>query len=208
MPADNSLDKETRRIDQMRPDKSNQYQIYQKSQNQLLQIQAAQKQNLMLQRAQGNALRNQNATLQQAAQLAAMSGAGGSVYQGVNPQTQATLQKYGMGKPRFQRQQSSSQQRNGQNVIIHNNTTNNTTNNVNAGGYGGPVQGRSLALKDPTIGFKTWIANTFAKQQEQAQIRDREFEKEKQRLREILIKCIVSSKVLVKLYLNVLTLEK
>lgn len=177
MPADNSIDKETRSIDQMRATKDNQYQIYQKSQNQLLQIQAAQKQNLAIQRANSNAMRAQNATLQQAAQLAAMSGGGGYVQQSVNPQTQAALQKYGMGKPRFQRQQNSSQQVSKQNVVIHNNTTNNTTNNVNAGGYGGPVQGRELRLRDNTIGFKTWISNTFLKQEEQAQLRDREYEK-------------------------------
>ena len=177
MPADNSIDKETRSIDQMRATKDNQYQIYQKSQNQLLQIQAAQKQNLAIQRANSNAMRAQNATLQQAAQLAAMSGGGGYVQQSVNPQTQAALQKYGMGKPRFQRQQNSSQQVSRQNVVIHNNTTNNTTNNVNAGGYGGPVQGRELRLRDNTIGFKTWISNTFLKQEEQAQLRDREYEK-------------------------------
>ena len=120
MPADNSIDKETRSIDQMRATKDNQYQIYQKSQNQLLQIQAAQKQNLAIQRANSNAMRAQNATLQQAAQLAAMSGGGGYVQQSVNPQTQAALQKYGMGKPRFQRQQNSSQQVSKQNVVIHN----------------------------------------------------------------------------------------
>lgn len=176
--ADSSIDKKTQQINNMRVDKGKEYQVYQKAQNQLLQIQAAQRQTLANQRAISSAQANQMATMQQAAQLAAMSGGQGAYQQRVNPQTQAALSKYGMGKPRFQRQQYSNQQKQGQNVVIHNHTTTNTTNNVDArGAYGGPVQGRALAFKDNNIAFKTWISNAFAKQNEQSQIRERNYEK-------------------------------
>ena len=180
--ADKSLDKRTRQIDQTRVNKGNELEMMQKAQNQFLAIQAERKENLMQQRTIMGMEQQQNMALMEGAQIAASNNMG--VPQTVDPRTQAVLSKYGLGRPRFQRTSQHSQQVTKQNVVIHNTTNNNTTNNI--GGYGGPVQGRELAFRSPnndsTEKFKIWLANSYARQQQQAVVRNREYEKREDNL--------------------------
>lgn len=179
--ADKSLDQKTRKIDQTRVQKGNELETMQKAQNQFLAIQAERKQNLAQQRTIMGMDQQQNAMMMQGAQIIAANGRDKGVPQTVDPRTQAVMNKYGMGRPKFQHNTQRSQQVTKQNVTIHNTTNNNTTNNVNAGGYGGPVQGRALAFRgggnESTEKFKVWLNNSYARQQQQAQIRNREYEK-------------------------------
>lgn len=55
--------------------------------------------------------------------------------------------------------------------VVINNNTQVSTNNVVAG----PVQGRALAFKDPTIKFKTWMEGVMAKEKESLQKVDAEY---------------------------------
>ena len=179
--ADKSLDRDTRRIDQARVQKGKELEMMQQAQNQFLAIQAERKQNLTEQRNIMGMEQQHNMSLMQGAQIAASGNNDPGIPQTVDPRTQAVMNKYGMGRPRFQKTTQHSQQVTKQNVVIHNTTNNNTTNNVNAGGYGGPVQGRALTFRntgnDSTEKFKVWLTNSYARQQQQATIRNREYEK-------------------------------
>ena len=138
--------------------------------------------------AEGDARENQ--AMLQAAELGMLGAAGGAMavenatpVQQTSPQTQAILSKYGVGKPRNQTTTSRSVQQTPTKITINNNTTNNTTNNVAvpAANIGGPVQGRTLAIKQqPDPGqarFKTWISNAFARQNQAAAQREKEYQR-------------------------------
>lgn len=185
--ADKSLDKRTRQIDQTGIRNGNEFELMQKAQNQFMAIQAERKQNLDQQRTIMGMEQQQNAILTQGAQIAAVDDSRDmGIPQTVDPRTQTILNRYGMGKPRFQTSTARSQQVTKQNVVIHNTTNNNTTNNVVAGGYGGPVMGRELAFRksnnDSAEKFKVWLANSYARQQQQAVVRNREYEKREDNL--------------------------
>ncbi len=185
--ADKSLDKRTRQIDQTGIRNGNEFELMQKAQNQFMAIQAERKQNLDQQRTIMGMEQQQNAILTQGAQLAAVDDSRDmGIPQTVDPRTQTILNRYGMGKPRFQTSTARNQQVTKQNVVIHNTTNNNTTNNVVAGGYGGPVMGRELAFRksnnDSAEKFKVWLANSYARQQQQAVVRNREYEKREDNL--------------------------
>lgn len=179
--ADKSLDRDTRRIDQARVQKGRELEMMQQAQNQFLAIQAERKQNLTEQRNIMGMEQQHNMSLMQGAQIAASGSNDPGIPQTVDPRTQAVMNKYGMGRPKFQKSSQRTQQVTKQNVVINNTTNNNTTNNVNAGGYGGPVQGRALSFRntgnDSTEKFKVWLTNSYARQQQQATIRNREYEK-------------------------------
>lgn len=179
--ADKSLDRDTRRIDQARVQKGKELEMMQQAQNQFLAIQAERKQNLTEQRNIMGMEQQHNMSLMQGAQIAASGSNDPGIPQTVDPRTQAVMNKYGMGRPRFQKSSQHTQQVTKQNVVINNTTNNNTTNNVNAGGYGGPVQGRALSFRntgnDSAEKFKVWLTNSYARQQQQATIRNREYEK-------------------------------
>lgn len=179
--ADKSLDRDTRRIDQARVQKGRELEMMQQAQNQFLAIQAERKQNLTEQRNIMGMEQQHNMSLMQGAQIAAAGSNDPGIPQTVDPRTQAVMNKYGMGRPKFQKSSQRTQQVTKQNVVINNTTNNNTTNNVNAGGYGGPVQGRALSFRNPgndsTEKFKVWLTNSYARQQQQATIRNREYEK-------------------------------
>ena len=140
--------------------------------------------------AEGDA--RENAAMLQAAELGMLGGAAGGMgatienvtpVQQTSPTTQALLSKYGVGKPKNQRVSTRNVQVTPQKITINNNTTNNTTNNVAIppANVGGPVQGRTLAIKQqPDQGqarFKTWISNAFARQNQAAQQREKEYQR-------------------------------
>ena len=188
--AENKLDAKTRRIAQAgRPDVGKEASAYQTAEKQLLAIQAEQQRNLEMAKLSAKSDAQQNQLLSQAAEVAMASTAASdgmeAVTQQVNPATQAVLNKYGMGQPKFQRTQSRTQQITRQNVVINNNTTNETTNNIQVPpNLGGPLQGRPLQFKPGSYAenggagkFKLWLSQAFAKQKEESDKRERDYER-------------------------------
>lgn len=160
-------------------------------QSSIQEIQGERMNNLRNARASAEGDARENQAMLQAAELATIGGVGATAAGIENatpvgqtsPQTQALLSKYGVGRPKHQSTTSRSVQQTPQKITINNTTTNNTTNNVAvpAANIGGPVQGRTLAIKqNPDQGqarFKTWISNAFAKQNQAAQAREKEYQR-------------------------------
>lgn len=190
MPGENAEDRARRAIEARDPKQGQEMQQVQALQSSIQEIQGERNNNLMTARmgAEGDARENQ--AMLQAAELGMLGAAGGAMavenatpVQQTSPQTQAILSKYGVGKPRNQTTTTRSVQQTPTKITINNNTTNNTTNNVAvpAANIGGPVQGRTLAIKQqPDPGqarFKTWISNAFARQNQAAAQREKEYQR-------------------------------
>jgi len=184
--AEQNLDARTKNIAGQRLNNGNEMEVRQLAQNQLLAIQAEQKQNLAMQRTLASADTQNNSNLAQAAVMAQQASENNNIVQApINPATQQILSQYGYNQPSVQKySQRSSQQITKQNITINNyNTSTNTTNNnnqISAGGIGGgPIQGRALAFKQDngTGKFQVWLNNTFARQNEMAAKRDKEYMK-------------------------------
>lgn len=186
--AAEDIENKVRKMSSQKPEDGKDLQQLQEAQNQIVQINAERQRNLQTARLENNADAANNETMSQAVEMAALGGLGGGAavqqqVQAMNPQTQAVLGKYGLGQPKVQRTSSRSVQVTPQKITINNNTTNTTTNNVAvpAANIGGPVQGRTLAVKqNPDEGqarFKTWISNAFAKQNQQAAAREKEYQR-------------------------------
>lgn len=186
--AAEDIENKVRKMSFQKPEDGKDLQQLQEAQNQIVQINAERQGNLQTARLENNADAANNETMSQAVEMAAFGGLGGGAavqqqVQAMNPQTQAVLGKYGLGQPKVQRTSSRSVQVTPQKITINNNTTNTTTNNVAvpAANIGGPVQGRTLAVKqNPDEGqarFKTWISNAFAKQNQQAAAREKEYQR-------------------------------
>jgi len=180
--AEKSIEEKTRKLASQRPEAGREFEQMQAAQNQLLEIQAAQKQNLMERRVMANSQAEQNQILAQAANVGAQSVAGNMQ---LNQATQQTMGRYGLSQPRTssQTKQRSSEVVTRQNVTIHNNTTNITNNTVPAN-IGGPVQGRPIQFQQPAAQadggmgkFKNWLNQTFARQEDAAKRRDREYQR-------------------------------
>lgn len=181
------IENKVRKMSSQKPEDGKDLQQLQEAQNQIVQINAERQGNLQTARLENNADAANNETMSQAVEMAALGGLGGAAVQqqvqAMNPQTQAVLGKYGLGQPKVQRTSSRSVQVTPQKITINNNTTNTTTNNVAvpAANVGGPVQGRTLAIKqnpdESQARFKTWIANAFAKQNQQAAVREKEYQR-------------------------------
>lgn len=167
-----NIEKNTKKLDSKATEKGEKFQDLQKVQNQILQIQAEREKNLATQRAMSGAETANNQVLAQAAGVMAEGAALGAG-------TQAVLGRYGYPQTSRSVKRESSRQVVGGNTIINNTVNNVTTNN---GGYGGPIQGRPLQFRsqspDGGVGkFKAWLSNAFARQNEQAAVRDREYRK-------------------------------
>lgn len=183
--ADKSIEEKTRQIASQRVESGKEFQQMQAAQNQLMEIQAARQQNLRENKLESDSLAQQNQILAQAAQVGMMSQGAGQMR--VNPATQNVMNRYGMARPMTTTtsKQSHSQVVTKQNVTIHNNTTN-ITNNVPAN-VGGPIQGRPVQFQQPTpqqqnndggmAKFKSWMNQTFNKQEENRQKREREYQR-------------------------------
>lgn len=162
-------------------------------QSSIQEIQGERNQNLMAAKVGAEGDARENAAMLQAAEMATLGGVAGAggvaaienatPVQQTSPQTQALLSKYGVGKPKNQRVSTRNVQVTPQKITINNNTTNNTTNNVAIppANVGGPVQGRTLAVKQQPdqsqARFKTWISNAFARQNQAAQAREKEYQR-------------------------------
>lgn len=191
MPVGENAESRARKaIDAQDPKQGQEMQQVQALQSSIQEIQGERNNNLMAARmgAEGDARENQ--AMLQAAEMGMLGGAAGAVavenatpVQQTSPQTQAILSKYGVGKPKNQKVTTRSVQQTPTKITINNNTTNNTTNNVAvpAANVGGPVQGRTLAIKQqPDQGqarFKTWISNAFARQNQAAAQREKEYQR-------------------------------
>lgn len=184
--AAKDIEDKVRKMSSQKPESGKDLQQLQEAQNQVVQINAERQGNLQTARLENNADAANNETMSQAVEMAALGGLGGGAsvqqqVQAMNPQTQAVLGKYGLGQPKVQRSSSRSVQVTPQKITINNNTTNTTTNNVAvpAANIGGPVQGRTIAVKqdEGQARFKTWIANAFAKQNQQAAAREKEYQR-------------------------------
>lgn len=183
--AAEDIEKKVRKMSSQKPESGKDLQQLQEAQNQIVQINAERQGNLQMARLENNANAANNETMSQAVEMASLGGLGGAAVQqqvqAMNPQTQAVLGKYGLGQPRVQRSSSRNVQVTPQKITINNNTTNTTTNNVAvpAANIGGPVQGRTLAIKqdESQARFKTWISNAFAKQNQQAAVREKEYQR-------------------------------
>ena len=190
--GENAEDRARKAINAQDPKKGQEMQQVQALQSSIQEIQGERTNNLQAARmgAEGDARETQ--AMIQAAELATIGGAAGGAgvaienatpIQQTSPQTQALLSKYGVGKPRNQTTTTRSVQQTPTKITINNNTTNNTTNNVAvpAANIGGPVQGRTLAIKQqPDPGqarFKTWISNAFARQNQAAAQREKEYQR-------------------------------
>ena len=175
------------------------FQQYQQATSQLLAIQQQQKQNVAQASTEEAIMKDKNTQLLQSSEymaqqvaannvltqqaaIAAQQSAGG----GLNPATAATLSQYGMGQPKQQRAKTtntSKQQQTKQKVIINNKTENIIYNDVKVpANIGGPVQGRPIQIitdkskLDGGLGkFKSWLNDTFNKQNEASAKRQREY---------------------------------
>lgn len=188
MPGDNAESRARKAAEMKAPKDGQEMQQVQALQSSIQEIQGEQRNNLTAARmgAEGDARENQ--AMLQAAELGMIGGGAVAAenitqVQQTSPQTQAILGKYGVGKPRHQTQTTRSVQQTPTKITINNNTTNNTTNNVAVppANTGGPVQGRTVAVKQqPDQGqarFKTWISNAFARQNQAAAQREKEYQR-------------------------------
>lgn len=188
--AVNELDARTRAVEKMKADQGKEVEAYNAAENQLLAIRNEQKQNIAAARLEAAAAQQQNATVAQAAELVGSS-SGATVQAPVNAATQGVLGKYGLRGPTVTKTASTqksanTQQITKQNIVINNyNTTNNSTvNNTTTNVPNtGPVQGRPVVVnRDDTGRFKVWVNNVIARQNEQAAIRDREYQRRESEL--------------------------
>lgn len=183
--AVNDSEKKSRAILEKQTKQGEEYQGFQEAQGQLLNIQAEQRANLNEQRAISNMEIQQNQTLAQAGEIMAASGGavGGAMIatpsQNPKNSTKAILNKFGIGKPGTQKSTKTQQVNNSpQKVSITNNTT--THNNIQVSQPQIPMQQPVIPMKTPgsdTNKFKVWLSNAFAKQNEAAAIRDKEYQK-------------------------------
>ncbi len=184
--AVNDSDKKSRAISDKRVEKGNELGQFQEAQGQLFNIQAEQRNNLNEQRVVSGMEVQNNQTLAQAAGVLAASGGASPIPiqqpQTLNPNTRAILGKYGMGKPGSitKTKNSSVVQQSPQRVHITNNTTTTTNNNIQLAQPNIPISKpvipmRSAPVVDNTNNFKVWVKNAFAKQNEAAAIREREY---------------------------------
>ena len=187
--GENAEDRARNAINAKDPKQGQEMQQVQALQSSIQEIQGERRNNLMAARvgAEGDARENQ--AMLQAAEMGMLGGAGAvavenaTPVQQTSPQTQAILSKYGVGKPKNQTTTTRSVQQTPTKITINNNTTNNTTNNVAIppSNVGGPVQGRTLAIRQqPDQGqarFKTWINNAFARQNQAAAQREKEYQR-------------------------------
>ena len=179
------INKRVRAMSEKQVEKGQEMQEVQKSQSELLNINNERRNNLNTARVESAMEAENNQNLAQAATLMAAGVGGGMAVsqqvQGFNPQTQALLSKYGVGKPQQNTVTSRNSQVTPQKVTINNTTTTNTTNNVQVSQPNIPVSQPQIALKQPInqgeSKIKAWLNGVFARQNERAALREKEYQK-------------------------------
>lgn len=189
MAVDDS-EKKSRAILEARAESGKEFQQFQEAQGQLLNIQAEQRNNLNQQRVASGMEAQNNQTLEQAAEILAANsgGAAGMVAAPVvqpqitAPGTNAVLKKYGIGKPGTKTVSNTQQVQSPQKISITNNTTTTNNNNIQLTQPQIPMPAPVIPMRTGNSGgdtakFKAWISNAFAKQNEAAAIREKEYQK-------------------------------
>lgn len=185
--AVNDSEKKADAISEKRVEKGEELQQFQEAQGELFNIQAEQRNNLNQQRTVSGMEAQNNQTLAQAAEILAASGgvAGGAAMAmpQVNRGTQGILKKYGLKPGSTTKTQTNTQQsQSPQRVSVTNNTTTNTTNNIQMAPPNIPMAAPVIPIRagaggSDTERFKVWVSNAFAKQNEAAAIREKEYNK-------------------------------
>lgn len=185
--AVNDSEKKADAISEKRVEKGEELQQFQEAQGELFNIQAEQRNNLNQQRTVSGMEAQNNQTLAQAAEILAASGgvAGGAAMAmpQVNRGTQGILKKYGLKPGSTTKTQTNTQQsQNPQKISVTNNTTTNTTNNIQMDPPNIPMAAPVIPMRagaggSDTERFKVWVSNAFAKQNEAAAIREKEYNK-------------------------------
>lgn len=176
-------EKKTEAISDKRVEKGEELQQFQEAQGQLLNLQAEQRNNLNEQRVISGMEVQNNQTLAQAAEVLAASGGGAATIPQVSPKTSEILSKYGIKPGSNTKTQSNTiQTLSPQKVSITNNTTTTTTNNVQMSAPQIPISAPVIPMRagaggSDTERFKVWVSNAFAKQNEAAAIREKEYNK-------------------------------
>lgn len=179
------INKRVRAMSEKQVEKGQEMQEVQKSQSELLNINNERRNNLNTARVESAMEAENNQNLAQAATLMAAGVGGGMAVsqqvQGFNPQTQALLSKYGVGKPQQNTVTSRNSQVTPQKVTINNTTTTNTTNNVQVSQPNIPISQPQIALKQQAnqgeSKIKAWLSGVFARQNERAALREKEYQK-------------------------------
>ena len=183
--AVNDSEKKTRAILESRAEKGKELQQFQEAQGQLLNLQAEQRNNLNEQRVISGMEMQNNQTLAQAAEvLAASGGAAGGVMAAQPRQrsgTQSVLNKFGL-KPGQTTKTTQTTTQTPQKVSITNNTTTTNNNNIQLSQPQIPMAAPQIPMRagaagGDTVKFKAWINNAFAKQNEAATIREKEYQR-------------------------------
>lgn len=188
--AVNDSEKKSRAILEAKAESGKEFQQFQEAQGQLLNIQAEQRNNLNQQRVASGMEAQNNQTLAQAAEiLAASGGAAGGVVAApvVQPQitapgTKAVLNKFGIGKPGTKTVSNTQRTQTPQKISITNNTTTTNNNNIQLTQPQIPMTAPVIPMRAGNSGgdtakFKAWVSNAFAKQNEAAAIREKEYQK-------------------------------
>ena len=185
--AVNDSEKKTRAILEAKTKKGEELQQFQEAQGQIVSLQAEQRNNLNEQRVVSEMEIQNNQVLAQAAEMLAASGgaAGGMVAaQPVrqNTGTQKTLSKFGLGKPGKTTSTKHSVSQSPQKISITNNTSTVNNNNIQLSQPQIPVSAPQVPVRagaggNDSVKFKAWINNAFAKQNEAAAIREKEYQK-------------------------------
>lgn len=179
------INKRVRAMSEKNIEKGQEMEEVQKSQSELLNINNERRNNLNTARVESAMEAENNQNLAQAATLMAAGVGGGMAVsqqvQGFNPQTQALLSKYGVGKPKQNTITSKNSQVTPQKVTINNTTTTNTTNNVQVSQPNIPISQPQIAIKQQANQgegkIKAWLSGVFARQNERAALREKEYQK-------------------------------
>ena len=173
--AVNDSEKKTAAILEKRTEKGKELEQFNEAQGQLLSLQAEQRNILNEQRVVSSMEAQNNQTLAQAAGVLAASGGAATSVPSVNPNTSAILSKYGINKPGTTTSRNTVQTKSPQKISVVNNNT--TTNNIQISQPQIPMATPVIPMKNNTENFKVWINNAFAKQNEAAAIREKEYQK-------------------------------
>ena len=181
--AVNDSEKKAAAFVEKRPEKGKELEQFNEAQGQLLTLQAEQRNNLNEQRTISSMEAQNNQTLAQAAGMLAASGgaAGGAVVapKQVSPKTSAVLNRYGVGKPGTvsKTTQNTIQNQTPQKINVVNNTSTTNNNNIHIVQPSIPTAAPAIPMRNDTERFKVWVNNAFAKQNEAAAIREKEYQK-------------------------------
>ena len=170
----------SRFILERKAEKGEELQHFQEAQAELVNIQAEQRNLLERQGVLSNVDAQNNQTLAQAAEILADSesnAVGGTVI--TAPQqlknNRAALSSLGVGQPKVTKSTKTVQTPN--NVHITNNNITNNHNNIQLSQPSIPVASPVKTGGDGNAKFKAWLSNSFARQNEEAAIREREYQR-------------------------------